>query len=102
MRSVLADLRYALRELRRGPGFAITAVLSLAPGIGATSAVFSVGYGVLLNPFPYVDAGRMVQLSVRDNAGRLRYPGITAIQIDQLRQARRAATLDPMAALRQQ
>jgi putative ABC transport system permease protein len=88
MRSVLADLRYALRELRRRPGFAATAVLSLALGIGATSAVFSVVYGVLLNPFPYVDADRMMQLAVRDNAGRLRYPGITALQLDQLRQVR--------------
>ena len=64
MHSVLADLRYAGRELRRRPGFAITAVLSLALGIGATTAVFSVIYGVLLNPFPYVDSERMMQLGV--------------------------------------
>lgn len=70
MCSVLADLRYASRELRRRPGFAITAVLSLARGIGATSAVFSVFYGVLINPFPYVGADRMVELAIMDTAGR--------------------------------
>jgi hypothetical protein len=48
--STPADLRYAVRELRRRPGFAVTAVLSLVLGIGATSAVFSVIYGVLINP----------------------------------------------------
>jgi hypothetical protein len=49
MSSVISDLRYAAREMRRRPGFALTAILSLALGIGATSAVFSVVYGVRLN-----------------------------------------------------
>ena len=56
MQSFLSDLRYAARELRHRPGFALTAIISLALGIGATSAVFSVVYGVLLNPFPYKDS----------------------------------------------
>ena len=64
MSSIIADLRYAARELRRRPGFALTAILSLALGIGATSAVFSVVYGVLINPFPYVGADRMMQLAL--------------------------------------
>ncbi|HEY7055681.1 MAG TPA: ABC transporter permease [Vicinamibacterales bacterium] len=88
MGSVVADLRYAARELRRRPGFALTAILSLALGIGATSAVFSVVYGVLIDPFPYVGSERMVQLAVKDPAGRFRYPGINGIQLEQLRQAR--------------
>src|SRR5215510_14979267 len=88
MGSLLADLRYASRELRRRPGFALTAILSLALGIGATSAVFSVVYGVLINPFPYVGADRIMQISLRDNAGRLRFSGMTGAQIEQLRQAR--------------
>jgi predicted permease len=88
MSSVIADLRYAARELRRRPGFALTAILSLALGIGATSAVFSVVYGVQINPFPYVGAERMMQLALLDDAGRFRYPGMSAAQLDQLRQAR--------------
>jgi predicted permease len=88
MSSVVADLRYAVREWRRRPGFALTAVLSLALGIGATSAVFSVVHGVLINPFPYVGADRMMQLALRDSSGRFRYPGMTGAQLEQLRQAR--------------
>ena len=71
MQSVLSDLRYALRELRHRPGFALTAVLSLALGIGATSAVFSVIYGVLLDPFPYKDSHRMMQLAMAVPDGRI-------------------------------
>jgi predicted permease len=86
--SLIADLRYAGRELRRRPGFALTAVLSLALGIGATSAVFSVIYGVLLNPFPYIGSDRIMQVSLRDTAGRVRYPGANGAQLDRLRQMR--------------
>ena len=57
MHSLASDLRYAARELRRRPGFTLTAVLSLALGVGATSAVFSVIYAVLINPFPYGGRG---------------------------------------------
>jgi predicted permease len=88
MNSFIADLRYAARELRRRPGFAATAVFSLALGVGATSAVFSVVYGVLINPFPYVGADRMMQISLLDNAGRFRGTGMTGAQVEQLRQAR--------------
>ena len=52
MNSLLSDLRYAAREARHRPGFTLTAVLPLALGIAATSAVFSVIYAVLLDPLP--------------------------------------------------
>src|SRR5256884_6753357 len=86
MQSLASDLRYAARELRRRPGFTSTAVLSLALGVGATSAVFSVVYAVLINPFPYVGAERMMQIALKDKAGNYRYPGLTGPQIERLRQ----------------
>src|SRR6202040_4214751 len=85
MQSLGSDLRYAARELRRRPGFTLTAVLSLALGVGATSAVFSVVYAVLINPFPYVGAERMMQIALKDKAGNYRYPGLNGPQIEQLR-----------------
>ena len=54
------DIRYGLRALRRNPGFAAVAMLSLALGIGATTAMFSLIYAVLLHPFPYAGADRIM------------------------------------------
>ena len=60
METVLQDLRFAVRSFLRAPRFTIPAVLALALGIGSTSAIFSVVYGVLLKPLPYDDPDRIV------------------------------------------
>ena len=62
MESLLADLKYTFRRLRKSPGFAITVLLTLAIGIGANTAVFSVVDGVLLKPLPYPDSNELVAL----------------------------------------
>src|SRR5216110_1601440 len=56
------DIRYAWRSLRRSSGFAVTAILSLALGLGASLAVFTVADNLLVRPLPYRDASRLVML----------------------------------------
>ena len=63
MQNLLRDLRYAARQLRRSPGFAITVILTLALGIGATTANFSCVYGLLLKSLPFRDEAKIVSLA---------------------------------------
>ena len=62
MESVLRDLAYAARQLRKSPGFAIAAIATLALGIGANAAIFSVVYGLLIKSLPFPDANQIVAI----------------------------------------
>jgi hypothetical protein len=64
MSELKQDIAFALRQLRRTPGFAITAIITLALGIGATAAVFSALYAVVLSPLPFANPDRIVQFEV--------------------------------------
>ena len=73
------DVRYALRQLRRNRAFTLTAVITLGLGIGATTAIFSAVYALLLRPLPYPDAGRLMYISAQHRTGHadmLAVPGL--------------------------
>jgi putative ABC transport system permease protein len=77
MKTLLQDIRYGLRQLVKMPGFTFTAVLSLALGIGATTAVFSVVYSILMDPYPYAASDRMVHMRLSTPKGELNGFGTT-------------------------
>ncbi len=79
MTGTLLDLRLALRQMRKAPGFCLTAILTLALGMGATIAIFSLVEGILLRPLPFADPDRLV--IVGDHLGNGPNPGVTAREI---------------------
>ncbi len=99
MNGLLQDLRYAVRQLLKSPGFAITAVLSLTLGIGATTAIFSVVYSILLDPYPYRDADRMVHVELRDKSDRGPLLFVNGSEYEELR---RASSVDDVFLQRQE
>ena len=88
MTTVFQDIRFGIRQLIKMPGFTLTAIISLALGIGATTAVFSVVYAILLDPYPYKDAQRMIHMRLIMPDGQLRgFLGITRAQWQQVRKS---------------
>ena len=81
------DLGYAVRSFRRSPAFTVVALLSLTLGIGATTAIFSVIYGVLIAPYPYARPGEIWAPEVRAVDGR----GGRAYRLDEVRRLAAAA-----------
>lgn len=87
MHSLLNDFRYALRQLIKSPSFALTAIISLALGIGATTAAFSVIYAIVMNPYPYAHSDRMVHMRLKDASGQDRGFGLTAGQWQEIKKS---------------
>jgi hypothetical protein len=80
------DLRYALRTVRRSPGFGVTAVVCLAVGIAAATGLFSIVNAALLHPFPFADSNRIVSLGLIDK-GKPRALSVTVPQLVALQQS---------------
>ena len=81
----LQDLRYSVRQLVKKPALTLTALVSLALGIGATTAVFSVIYAALINPYPFKEADRIVRLTITSNAGQADWIDLNGPQIREVR-----------------
>jgi putative ABC transport system permease protein len=81
METLWQDIKYGFRTLGKSPGFTALIILTLALGIGANTAMFSVVYGVLLRRLPYPQADRIAQLSIRYK-GQLDYSGFDAREFD--------------------
>jgi predicted permease len=87
MKTLLQDIRYGLRQLVKMPAFTLTAVVSLALGIGATTAVFSVVYSILMDPYPYAAPDRMVHMRLITPKGDLNGFGLTMAQWQVIRKS---------------
>ncbi|MGB6496001.1 MAG: ADOP family duplicated permease [Candidatus Acidiferrum sp.] len=86
MESIVRDVQYAIRQFLKSPGFAIGAVVSLMLGIAATTTLFSVVYGVLLDPFPYKNADRIVYFELfNKGSGRYQPIPVNGGQFDAIR-----------------
>src|SRR5215475_15600976 len=86
MHRLLQDVRFAFRQMVKTPGFSLTAILSLALGIGATVSVFSVIYSAILNAWPYAGFDRVVQINAIESSGHEHDMGFTGPEVRQLRQ----------------
>ena len=93
---LIQDARYAVRLLRREPGFTAVAILTMALGIGATTTLFSVAYGVLLKPLPWPHADRLVRVT-ETRAGRIGRVRGTVMNGTYLAWAEHPTTIDGLA-----
>jgi predicted permease len=96
MTAFLQDLRYALRALRRTPGFTLAAILTLALGIGATTTIFTVVNGVLLRPLPYRHANRIANIWNDFGEGAQSLPAVSPLDFRDYQQ--RSRTFETFAA----
>ena len=88
MFTLIQDISFAFRQLTKHRVYATTAILSMALGIGATAAVYSVLYGVLIDPYPYRNADRIAFVTVENKQGRGGDVRFTVAELDQLRQSK--------------
>src|ERR1700758_2736423 len=88
MATFFQDLRYALRQLYKNVGVSLTAILSLALGIGATVSVFSIIYAVIMNPWPYQGADRIAHVALLDKSGKEQGYGLNGPQTRELAKAK--------------
>jgi putative ABC transport system permease protein len=87
MSTLYQDFRYAWRQVFRNPGVSVTAILSLALGIGATVSVFSLIYAVIMNPWPYQGADRISNIALLDKSGKEQDYGLNGPQTRELAKA---------------
>src|ERR1700741_350901 len=92
METVSQNIRHSMPLFRKSPGFVATGVLSLTLGIAATTVIFSVVYGVLLDPYPYRDADRMVHVELRDKTDRR--GNLLFVSGPEYQELRRASSID--------
>src|SRR2546423_179506 len=97
MTTLLQDMRYALRVLRKSPGFTIVAVLSLALGVGANTAIFSIVNAVLLRSLPFSHPERLVKIVASNRGVGARDIGLSVPEFDDLRS--RAGVFDQVTAI---
>src|SRR3954470_2031849 len=90
MRPLLQELRVCIRQLRRSPAFTLAAVLTLAVGIGANTAVFTLLENILLAPLPYRDAQRIVGIETRSEKPGRQSPRVTGGDVVDLRAQKEA------------